>query len=169
MLFPRVYLCRHVATTSLNIVTQPLFEASGCDTCLPTYRHNRWISQVLPQNSSNIPSVHPVSEFAPLDTRFKNWEPELVFKAANQLTHKNVQSHWGHATGLQPAVSFYRCSTRIFIHVSFLLAERMSWAWEPPKSRRSLPLDRKLPLPVPSATKMERVWHEPILGQFKAI
>jgi len=67
-----------------HIVTQPLSEASSSDTCLPTYRHNRWISQVLPQNSSNILSVHPVPGFAPLDTRFKNSEPELVFKAANQ-------------------------------------------------------------------------------------
>ena len=78
MLFPRVYLCRHVTNTSLNIVTQPLSEASGSDTFCPSYRHNRRYCHKIPRTTCL--SI----QFAPLDTHFKNPEPELVFKAANQ-------------------------------------------------------------------------------------
>ena len=118
---------------------------------LPRYLKHFTFSQVLPQNSSNILSVHPVSELEPLDTHFNKFrngplylkQPTklthnvqfetldthfnkfrngpLYLKQPTKLTHKNAQFYWSHAIGFQPTVSFYHCSTRIFIHVLFLL------------------------------------------------
>ena len=136
MLFPRVYLCLHVTTTSLNIVTQSLSEALRTATTagLHTYCHKY----------RNLQHWTHISKFQ---------NRNFYLKRPSKLTHKNVRFYCSHEIGFQPAVSFYQCSRRIFTVSAYRLHLRNECA-EPgnlQKSRCSLPLGKKLQLPVPSA------------------